>query len=72
MKHRTLAIVALLSSVAFAAAGCSRSTAIATAIEETPHARTAADPADPKLSEALKAIDKNPDAAKPYIALASI
>lgn len=72
MKHRTLAIVALLFSVGLVAAGCSRSTALATAIEETPHARTAADPADPKLSEALKAIDKNPDAAKPYIALASI
>lgn len=53
-------------------AGCSRSAAHSADANERSAARSIADPADPKLGQALAAIDKDPDSAKPYLALAGI
>lgn len=73
MKKRDLiTIVALLFMIAVGLAGCSRPTAHATVVEDQPLAQPLADPADPKLSNALKAVEKNPDAVAPYLGLASV
>lgn len=72
MKQRELINMALLLAVAVSVAGCSRSAAHATAVDGPSHVQAASDPADPKLNDALKAIDKDPDASQPYLALAGI